>query len=74
MSEKPGYRKAMERMQGRMIRSGMNSRDAEIKAKEIAIRRHKDADAGRDKPKPYHPPAQAGSDKERVKWQRERST
>lgn len=51
MSEKPGYRKAMERMQGRMIRSGMNSRDAEIKAKEIAIRRHKDADAGRDKRK-----------------------
>ena len=51
MSEKPGYRKAMERMQGRMIRSGMNSRDAEIKAKEIAIRRHKDAAPGRDQRK-----------------------
>ena len=51
MSEKPGYRKAMERMQGRMIRSGMNSRDAEIKARETAIRRHKDADAGTDKRK-----------------------
>ena len=51
MSEKQGYREAMVRLQGRMVESGMDSRRAEQKARETAVKRDRAARDGSDKRK-----------------------
>ena len=49
MSEKQGYREAMVRLQGRMVKHGMSSGAAEKRARDIAVQRDRDAREGTDK-------------------------